>query len=157
MSDEERLSEDQLNEVLFSQLVLMFQSAALQHMGKLLNPITQKVERDLQQAKGAIDMLGMLEARTAGNLNEREGKFLKRVLFELRMNYMDELGKPEPKKEEKAEEPQEAVREQPQEQAEPPKETAAPKPKTQARQKRAGRSPQKKPRAKRPAKRKTNQ
>jgi len=157
MSDEEELTEDQLNEVLFSQLVLMFQSAALQHMGKLMNPITQKVERHLQQAKGAIDMLGMLEAKTSRNLNEREDTFLKHVLFELRMNYMDELSKPEPRKEEKAEEPQEAVKEQPQERAEPPKAAAAPKPKTEARQKRAGKSPQRKPTAKRSPKRKTKE
>jgi predicted nucleotide-binding protein len=86
---------NKLQEMLFLQLILMFQTAALQQMGKLANPLTQKVEKDLEQAKLSIDILGMLEEKTKGNLSEEEKKFLDHVLFELRMNYLEELKKAE--------------------------------------------------------------
>lgn len=91
MMDDEQLSRD---EVLFLQLVSMFQIAALQQLGKIPSPLTGKTERDLEQAKISVDMLGMVEARTKGNLTEREKEFLGKVLFESRMNYLDEMKKP---------------------------------------------------------------
>ena len=44
-------------------------------------------------AKHSIDMLGMLEEKTKGNLTEDEEKYLKHTLYELRMNYLDEMKK----------------------------------------------------------------
>lgn len=86
---------------LFLQLVLMFQTAALQQMGKLMNPLTNKVEKDLNQAKFSIDILGMLQEKTQGNLSPEEKKFIDHVLFELRMNYLDEVKSEVKEKEEK--------------------------------------------------------
>jgi hypothetical protein len=85
-------------EFYFIQLVLMFQTAAIQQMGKLENPITKKVERDLEQAKFSIDMLEMIQQKTKNNLSENEKKFLDHILFELRMNYVDEVNKDKEKK-----------------------------------------------------------
>jgi hypothetical protein len=85
-------------EFYFIQLVLMFQAAAIQQMGKLENPITKKVERDLDQAKFSIDMLEMIQQKTKNNLSENEKKFLDHILFELRMNYVDEVNKDKEKK-----------------------------------------------------------
>jgi hypothetical protein len=85
-------------EFYFIQLVLMFQTAAIQQMGKLENPITKKVERDLEQAKFSIDMLEMIQQKTKNNLSENEKKFLDHILFELRMNYVDEVNKDKGKK-----------------------------------------------------------
>ncbi len=93
MAEQESVNPEQLNEFLFMQIVMMFQSAAYQHMGKVMNPITQKVERDLAQAKNAIDLLGMLDEKTRGNLNENENRLLEHTLYELRMNYVDEINK----------------------------------------------------------------
>jgi hypothetical protein len=87
------------NEYYFIQLVLMFQAAAMQQMGKIQNPITQKIERDLHQAKFSVDMLEMIQQKTKGNLSENEKKFLDHILFELRMNYVDEVNKDKEKKE----------------------------------------------------------
>lgn len=78
---------------LFMQLVLMFQTAAMQQMGKVINPLTQKIEKDLAQAKFSIDMLGMIEEKTKGNLSDGEKRILDHILFELRMNYVDEVEK----------------------------------------------------------------
>ena len=94
-------------EGLFMQLVLMFQTAAMQQMGKMINPLTKKIEKDLAQAKFSIDMLGMVEEKTKGNLNEEEKKLLDHILFELRMNYVDEVEKEKKATAEKATAPEE--------------------------------------------------
>jgi len=80
--------------VMFAQLVLMLHAAAMQHMGKIKNPVTGAIERDLHAAQGMIDLLEMLRARTVGNLQPEEGKMLDQVLQELRLNYVDESNKP---------------------------------------------------------------
>ena len=86
----------------FVQLVMTFQAAAMQQMGKLQNPITQKVERNLDQARFSIDMLEMIQNKTKNNLSENERKFLEHTLYELRMNYVDEMKIDEQKKQEDA-------------------------------------------------------
>jgi hypothetical protein len=87
------MAEVDKNSSMFLSLVFTFQAAAMQQMGKLKNPISDKIERDLQQAQLSIDMLDMLEAKTRGNLTEEEAKFLKEVLKELKLNYVDEIAK----------------------------------------------------------------
>ncbi|MDZ7260943.1 MAG: DUF1844 domain-containing protein [candidate division KSB1 bacterium] len=89
----EQLSLDQKREALFMQLVLSFQAAAWQQMGKIKNPLTDKIERDLQQAQMSIDMIDMLKAKTKGNLNENESRFMDHVLRELQLNYVEEVEK----------------------------------------------------------------
>lgn len=89
----EGLSKEQLYQVLFVQLVSMFETAAWQSLGKTQNPLTGKIERDLVQARTSIDMLGMLQAKMKGNLTEEEENMLNQVLANLRLNYVDELDK----------------------------------------------------------------
>ncbi len=98
---------------LFTQLVLSFQAAAWQQMGKVQSIMTGKIERNLVMAKHSIDMLAMLEEKTKGNLTEDESKYLKHVLYELRMNYLDEVKKGPDKKEEEPPAPSEAEEEKP--------------------------------------------
>lgn len=88
MEEQKRVSE---SEALFVQLVLMFQAAAMQQLGKLINPLTGKAERNLEQAKFSIDILDMLKRKTDGNLSEEETRLLEHVVYELQMNYLDEL------------------------------------------------------------------
>ncbi len=89
----EQFTREQMFGALFVNLVMMFHTAAMQHMGKLKNPITDKIERDLLQAQVSIDMLDMLKAKTKGNLTEEETRFLDRVISELKLNYVDEAEK----------------------------------------------------------------
>jgi hypothetical protein len=63
-------------------------------LGAVANPLTQKVERDLDAAKHGIDLLDVLEAKTRGNLDPEEQAFLSRVLFDLRMAYVEATRKP---------------------------------------------------------------
>jgi hypothetical protein len=85
---------------LFAVLVLQYQMTAMIALGKLVNPVTKKVERRLDEARHFIDMLGMLEEKTRGNLTREEADLLRKILTELRLNYVDEARKPEPKPEE---------------------------------------------------------
>jgi hypothetical protein len=80
-------------DIQFFQIVISLHAGAMQQMGKVSSPITGKVERDLAQAQASIDMLEMLQRKTEGNLNEDEKKLLEHVLFELRMNYVEEAKK----------------------------------------------------------------
>ena len=90
------MTADEKNEVLFMQLVMMFHTLTMHQLGKIKNPITDKVERDLAAAQGSIDMLEMLKERTRGNLSDGEHRMLTELLKELKLNYVDEAGKPEP-------------------------------------------------------------
>ena len=78
---------------LFLQLVIGLQQSAMIALGKLMNPITRKVEADLDVARDTIDTLGALEARTRGNLEPDEARVLHQALADLRLNYVDELKK----------------------------------------------------------------
>lgn len=90
---------------LFLGLVQSFQAAAMQQMGKVMNPFTEKIERDMAHAKLSIDMLEMLRARTSGNLTGQEARFLNHVLTELRLNYVAELDRDKAEAAKKQDEP----------------------------------------------------
>jgi hypothetical protein len=78
---------------LFLQLLLGLQQAAMVALGKLMNPMSGKIERNLEAAKNTIDTIGAIESRTRGNLEPDEQRVLTQVLTELRMNYVDEVKK----------------------------------------------------------------
>jgi len=58
-------------------------------LGSMPNPVTQKTETDLTQAKFLIDTIGMLEEKTKGNLSEEEAKLISNLLYELRTVYLE--------------------------------------------------------------------
>ena len=78
---------------LFINLVLTLHNAAMLQMGKLKNPVSDKIERDMSQAEMSIDMLDMLKKKSEGNLTDEENSILSRTLNELKMNFMDEKAK----------------------------------------------------------------
>ena len=80
-------------EVLFMQLVIQNQQIAMMSMGKIKNPVTGSLDRNLDYAKMAIDTLDMLTEKTKGNLSEYEEKFLSETISELKVNYVEEVGK----------------------------------------------------------------
>ena len=90
---------------LFVSLIISLQTAAMQQLGKLLNPLTGKMERDLAQARVTIDLLSALKNRTRGNLSPEEERIIDVSLTELQLNFVDEMKKEQeaPKVEEEAE------------------------------------------------------
>jgi hypothetical protein len=81
----------------FLQLVLSLQAGAMQQMGKIVSAVSGQIERDLELARHTIDILGMVESKTKGNLTQEESRLLNHVLYELRMNFVDESKKGEGK------------------------------------------------------------
>lgn len=82
-------SAPELHKAMFMDLILMLSTSAMQQLGKLMNPMTGKVELNLEAAQGTIDMLEMLEAKTKGNLDREEDRLMKNTLTSLRMNYVE--------------------------------------------------------------------
>jgi hypothetical protein len=72
----------------FELLVVSLAMQARLAMGEFPNPVTRQQEVDLESAKHAIDLLGVLEEKTKGNLAEGEKKVLDDALYDLRMRYI---------------------------------------------------------------------
>ena len=89
----ETLDKDMMNTVLFYQLVNTFQNAAWQQLGKRVNPLSNTVEKDFDQASLSIGMLDMLAIKTQGNLSDEEKKFLDQVVADLKLNFVEEVDK----------------------------------------------------------------
>lgn len=80
-------------DTLLAHLLISLQTSAIQHMGKVISPLTGKVERDLKSAKFNIDLIEMMEKKMKGNLTDDETKLFGHILYELRLNYVDEVKK----------------------------------------------------------------
>lgn len=78
---------------LFMGLVYSLTQSAFISLGKLPDPMTGKIERNLPQASQTIDLLAALEEKTKGNLENDESKFLSHTISDLRLNYVDEVNK----------------------------------------------------------------
>lgn len=87
---EQTPTKEQLYSALLMNLVLTFQASAMQALGKVESPMTGKTEKNLEQAKMAVDMLDMLEQKTQNNLSSEEANFLTRVVSDLKMVYVQE-------------------------------------------------------------------
>ncbi len=90
------------NDQLFMQLIYMFHTSAMQGLGKIADP-TGQVNRNLEYVNQTIDLMEMLKVKTKGNISEDIEKMLDGMLSELKLNYVDEKGKPEKKEEVKKE------------------------------------------------------
>jgi hypothetical protein len=65
---------------------------ALIALGEMPHPTTRKQAANLPQAKYLIDLLGVLEEKTKGNLSADEEKLFKDALYQLRMRYLAKAG-----------------------------------------------------------------
>ena len=90
------------NDQLFMQLLYMFHTSAMQGLGKIADP-TGQVSRNLEYVSQTIDLMGMLKEKSKGNISEDIEKVLDGMLSELKLNYVDEKGKPEQKEKVKKE------------------------------------------------------
>ncbi len=86
----DQLSDEQQQQVLFMMLIQQHQQIAMMGMGKLKNPSTDEVERDMKSAKFAIDTLLMLQEYTKNNLPDELKNYLEQTLNTLRLNYAEE-------------------------------------------------------------------
>jgi Domain of unknown function (DUF1844) len=80
-------------EINFSTFVISLSTQALMHLGEIASPLTGKVETDIPVAKQMIDILGMLQEKTRGNLDSGEERLIEDILFDLRMKYVEAVKK----------------------------------------------------------------
>ena len=79
------------NDQLLGSLLYLFHTTGMQGLGKLMNPVSQKIEKNTIQAKESIDMLEMLKEKTKGNISPELSRLLDQFLTDLRLNYVDEI------------------------------------------------------------------
>jgi hypothetical protein len=72
----------------FEHLVQQLYLSALMQMGAA-TPEGQRPRVDIIGARQSIDLLGVLEEKTRGNLTENEERILESILFELRMTFLE--------------------------------------------------------------------
>ena len=73
----------------FSTHVVSLASTALIALGKMPTPDGDAMPIDLETARHLIDVLGMLEHKTKGNLEEAEHKLLQSLIYDLRVAFVD--------------------------------------------------------------------
>lgn len=81
--------EEPETETPFERLVVSFASTAMMQLGLVAADPSQPAEPDLAGARDTINMLGVLEDKTRGNLTSRESRLMQETLAELRMAFVE--------------------------------------------------------------------
>jgi len=89
---EDKQQETPLPEISFINLIFSLSTSVLIQLGEIQDSITQQLAKNLPLAKQTIDLIGMLEEKTRGNLTSDEGKILENILYDLRMRYVKATG-----------------------------------------------------------------
>lgn len=74
----------------FLTLIASFTTSGMVGLGKIPNPMTNEIEKNLDQAKYSIDMLVMIKEKTKGNLSVEEDRALSNAIADLQINYLQE-------------------------------------------------------------------
>jgi len=83
------MSDEALPQIDFATFILSLSHSALMHLGEAPDPDTNQIAVSLPFAKQNIDILGLLEEKTKGNLTGDEERLLAQVLFDLRMRFVE--------------------------------------------------------------------
>jgi hypothetical protein len=95
---EEEFTEEELAEARdpagFVSFIMSIASNAASALGMMEHPVTHSREVDVELGKHWIDVLGMLQKKTAGNLSTKEQHMLDGLLADLRMQYVSLVNAP---------------------------------------------------------------
>ena len=80
----------QFPEINFATFIASLNASALLQLGAIEDPTTGTRNKNLPMAKQTIDILSMMEEKTAGNLTQEEENLLKNILYDLRLMYVKE-------------------------------------------------------------------
>ncbi len=83
------IASDELPRIDFATFVLSLSHSALVHLGDAPNPVDGSGDQNLPMARQTIDLLGVLEEKTRGNLSGEEERILQQVLYDLRSRYVE--------------------------------------------------------------------
>jgi len=84
--------DSQLPAINFATFIFSLNSSALVQLGIMDDPGSGKKVKNLPLAKQTIDIIGMLDEKTRGNLDQDEKNMLKHILYDLRILYVKEKG-----------------------------------------------------------------
>ena len=90
----ERRPLDEPPAVDFTMLINAMAQPALIYLGEIPHPGTGRPELDLEQARLQIDLLDILRIKCRGNLTEDEQALLDRILYHVRMLYVNRSAEP---------------------------------------------------------------
>jgi hypothetical protein len=97
MADEKEQPEEggsgEMPSLNFSTFVMTLSMSCMQQLGKIANPVTNEVNKDLFGARQTIDLIQILAEKTKGNLTKDEEDLIKSSLTNLRLTYADEIGR----------------------------------------------------------------
>jgi hypothetical protein len=83
------VTDEALPSIDFATFILSLSHSALMHLGAAPHPETSTVETNIPLARQTIDLLGVLEEKTKGNLTGDEERLLHQVLYDLRMRFVE--------------------------------------------------------------------
>jgi hypothetical protein len=73
----------------FATFILSLSHSVLMHLGEAPHPDGDDTHKDLPLARQTIDLLGLLEEKTKGNLTGDEERLLSQVLYDLRLRFVE--------------------------------------------------------------------
>lgn len=79
---------DDLPPIDFSTFIVSLRASAMLHLGSGREGKSEDSRIDLALARQEIDLLGILEEKTRGNLSGQEERLLSQILFDLRTRYI---------------------------------------------------------------------
>ena len=79
----------QAAEMTFGTFLVGLSTQALMLLGDIPDPQSGRPQQDLVGAQQLIDIIGMLELKTRGNLDREEAQLIEAILYELRMKYVE--------------------------------------------------------------------
>ena len=79
----------------FVSFLMSIASNAASALGMMEHPVTHQREVDVELGKHWIDVLGMLQKKTEGNLTPQEKRMLEGLLADLRMQYVSLVNSPQ--------------------------------------------------------------
>ena len=86
--DEDEELPDAHDPASFGNFIMSIASNAASSLGMIEHPVSHKREVDLELGKHWIDVLGMLQKKTQGNLASQESQILESLLADLRMQFV---------------------------------------------------------------------
>jgi hypothetical protein len=95
---EEEFTEEELADARdpasFVSFVMSIASNAASALGMMEHPVTHQRDVDVELGKHWIDILGMLQKKTTGNVSSQEKRMLEGLLADLRMQYVSLVNSP---------------------------------------------------------------
>jgi len=96
---EEEFTEEDLadarNPASFMNFLMLLAQNAASALGMVEHPVTHQRDVDVESGKHWIDILGMLQKKTEGNLTPQEKRMLEGLLADLRMQYVSLVNSPQ--------------------------------------------------------------